>query len=412
MAENNNENNFMRGQGQGQGAPNQAQNNIPNQPNFQQTPPNNTNMQQGRPNFNPNQPQQPPRPQQFAGQGQGIPPRPQQTQQGAPQQQFAQNRQPQPQQPQGQPRPQMTPNAPNAANTNPENKKTLSEEDKERLYEFNKDNSEIKKQRKRVKKPTLTENARPLYKVRRLYSARFARRMDIEQMLEIARLRARANEGGKTGAALIGAAAKKTRRLVASLLIVFAILAVIGTGTLVTVLMLQEDRNNYNLDGEIVITNVEEVEAPIGNYMLGSDVEVPLNVRNDTGQTIILRLAVSMTANEALQFDIDEGLTDLRVEDLKFSYILSSSNSWYQETENGIEYLYYVGQLADDATISLFSGYKIDLVDPNGNYNDWANNRYGVELTFNVEVWSVNAVDIDSLDWAQGWKDLYTNVYV
>ena len=202
------------------------------------------------------------------------------------------------------------------------------------------------------------------------------------------------------------------KRLVASILIVFAILAVIGTGTLVTVLMLQEDRNNYNLDGEIVITNIDEVEADIGNYMLGSDVNVPLNVRNDTGQTIILRLAVSMTANEALQFDIDEGLTDLRVEDLKFSYILSSTNSWYQETENGIEYLYYVGQLADSATISLFSGYKIDLVDPNGDYNAWVNNRYGVELSFNVEVWSVNAVDIDSLDWAQGWKDLYNNVYV
>ena len=384
MAENNNENNFSSRVGQNSGTPNQPNNPAPNQPNFQQTPPNNTNMQQGRPNFNQNQP---PRQPQFAGQ------RPPVTSQS----------------PQGQPRPQMAPNVPN---NNSENKKTLSEEDKERLYEFNKDNTEIKKQRKRVKKPVLTENARPLYKVRRLYSARFARRMYFEQMLEIARLRALANEGGKKGAALIGAAAKKTKRLVASILIVFAILAVIGTGTLVTVLMLQEDRNNYNLDGEIVITNIDEVEADIGNYMLGSDVNVPLNVRNDTGQTIILRLAVSMTANEALQFDIDEGLTDLRVEDLKFSYILSSTNSWYQETENGIEYLYYVGQLADSATISLFSGYKIDLVDPNGDYNAWVNNRYGVELSFNVEVWSVNAVDIDSLDWAQGWKDLYNNVYV
>lgn len=306
---------------------------------------------------------------------------------------------------------------PNAPKRNVENQKTLTEEDRERLYEFNKDNSEIKKLKKRVKKPSLTENARPLYKVRRLYSARIARRMYFEQMLEIARLRALAGESGKKGAALIGAAAKKTRNLVVTLLIVFAILAVIGTGTLVTVLLLNEDRGNFELTGEIHITG-EDTTQRIDNYRLGTDITTPISINNETGQSIMMKITVTMTANDALALSLDEGITNgLDYNDLVFAFNLSNTNVWVQEYEyNSATYtktydFYYVGQVSNGGNMNIFSSYRIDLADPTESYNPWANGVYGVDLTFTVEAHSAKGVSPSTLGWPSEWLRAYQSLY-
>ncbi len=375
MAENNNENRF------GSDAPKSpTQPQFGGQPNFQQ---NNINTN-GQPMGNPQNIQRPTQP---ANMG------PQTT------------------------APQSQPQTPNAPKQNVDNKKTLTDEDRERLYEFNKDNTEIKKVKKRVKKPALTENARPLYKVRRLYSARIARRMYFEQMLEIARIRALAGESGRKGAALIGAAAKKTKNLVVTLLIVFAILAVIGTGTLVTVLLLNEERGNFELTGEIHITG-EDTEQKIDNYRLGTDITTPISISNETGQSIMMKITVTMTANDALAESLRENITNgLDYEDLIFDYSLANASVWVQ-SDNYLESsytkvynFYYVGQVANDGSMNIFSSYKIDLVDPSADYNPWANGVYGVNLTFTVEAHSAQGVNPMTLGWPSEWLDAYQQMY-
>ncbi len=327
--------------------------------------------------------------------------------------QFAQNQtRPNAQTPQGAPRgvnqgqPNMAQAPKNAQmpQQNFENKKVLTEEDKERLRAVNNGNAEIKKLKKRYKKATLTENARPLYKVRRLYSARLSHRLYFEHMLEIARLRALASESGKKGAALIGAAAKKTRNLVAALLIVFAILAVIGTGTLVTVLVINQDQRDLNLAERLEIVGQNEFEADINNYQLGTDTGRKLSVLNNDVQNVLLALHVTIEPNEALKNDIDSGATDLTLEQLEWNPNIVNSNNWFIQGNN----LYYIGSLEIGDELQIFDDYNLDLRDGYDTYNEWSNGRYGVVLNFSIEYHSQDAVNLDILNWPQGWKDAYS----
>ncbi len=303
-----------------------------------------------------------------------------------------------------QPQQPLNTGAPQMPKQNLENKKVLTEEDKQRLRNMNDGNAEIKKMKKRVKKPTLTENARPLYKVRRLYSARLSHRLYFEHMLEIARLRAIAGESGKKGAALIGAAAKKTRNLVATLLIVFAILAVIGTGTLVTVLVINQDQRDYNLLERLDILNQSTFTDPISNYQLGTNINRQCTVLNNDEQDLFIEFSVTMRANETLQNAITQGTTDLTLDQLECNLIAHNSSDWIYEGNS----LYYIGELAVGSQLTILDGYNITLRDGfEQNSAEWSNGSYGVILDFEITYYSVGGVSIDELNWPQAWENAY-----
>ena len=287
--------------------------------------------------------------------------------QNAPQQQN-------PQQPQQQ--------APQGASTGYEKKKTLSEEDKERLSNFNDSNDEIKKLRKRKKKAELTENARPLTKVRRLYSARIAHRVYPEQMQEINRLRTLAGEGGKKGAALIGRAAKRTRNLVASILLVFAILAVVGTGTLVTILMLNNEGDSVP-SGTIDFTDNTNIKQTITGYRMGDEIDEPITIANLTNRDLYFLFYVTISA------PTDAPLTEgLDYNDLEIEFLGVQSANWIKGTNNGIIYYttrnktpMFKNEDLTDNKIQIITGYKINLKD-GGDENAWTGKT--VVLTFNI----------------------------
>lgn len=402
MAEINNSNNNMNSNSNGSfNNPPQNPNNMTegqrfqNNPNFnaQQNPQfqQNPNMQGGNQRFAQNQrvnPQQYTQSQQNSGQNMSQQ-RPAQNQQG-----FTQN----------------SPQQPLSNQSGLQGKKTLSEEDKERLRKVARDNLDIKKLKKRVKKPSITENARPLFKLRSLYSAKLAHRMYYERMLEIAKLRALANEGGKKGAALIGTAAKKTRSLVATLLIVFAILAVVGTGTFVTISMLNRETPNYDFTGVLTIVDQNKVEAKVDNYVFGSDVNVPISINNSTGQIIFISFYIDMKPNEYLQDALDRGELDFSklVLSYKFGETFNPDN-WLIQNVDGTTYMYYYGQVGINSQLTIIDGYSIDLAEGETNHEDWVKNGYGVELTFTINYYSVPSVQaegLNSVPWPQEWKDV------
>ncbi len=402
MAEINNSNNNMNSNNNGSfNNPPQNPNNMTegqrfqNNPNFnaQQNPQfqQNPNMQGGNQRFAQNQrvnPQQYAQSQQNSGQNMSQQ-RPAQNQQG-----FTQN----------------SPQQPLSNQSGLQGKKTLSEEDKERLRKVARDNLDIKKLKKRVKKPSITENARPLFKLRSLYSAKLAHRMYYERMLEIAKLRALANEGGKKGAALIGTAAKKTRSLVATLLIVFAILAVVGTGTFVTISMLNRETPNYDFTGVLTIVDQNKVEAKVDNYVFGSDVNVPISINNSTGQIIFISFYIDMKPNEYLQDALDRGELDFSklVLSYKFGETFNPDN-WLIQNVDGTTYMYYYGQVGINSQLTIIDGYSIDLAEGETNHEDWVKNGYGVELTFTINYYSVPSVQaegLNSVPWPQEWKDV------
>lgn len=375
MADMNNENNFSNngfsnppsGNG-GSGAPNQGQNpqfgpqqqnpQFGNQPN---APQQNTNLQNsgGAPQNNPYQQQ------------------PRYNQQPTPNNQPNQPQNPNPQQPTQSPQ-----QAPQGASAGIDRKKTLSEEDKERLSDFNTGNDEIKKQRKRKKKPQITENARSLTKVRRLYSARIAHRIYPEQMQEINRLRALAEEGGKKGAALIGRAAKKTRNLVVSILIVLAILAVVGTGTLVTVLMLNKDTGSTPT-GTIDFTENTNIQQTITDYRMGTEIDAPIGIVNLTNRELYFLFYVTLGA------PTDAPLTEgLDYNDLEIEFLGVNPENWIAGEQNGIIYYetgaktpMYVNESTTNNQIQIITGYKIKVKE-GADESVWIGKS--VTLTFNI----------------------------
>ena len=402
MAEINNSNNNMNSNNNGSfNKPPQNPNNMTEGQRFQNNPnfnaqqnlqfQQNPNMQGGNQRFAQNQrvnPQQYAQSQQNSGQNMSQQ-RPAQNQQG-----FTQN----------------SPQQPLSNQSGLQGKKTLSEEDKERLRKVARDNLDIKKLKKRVKKPSITENARPLFKLRSLYSAKLAHRMYYERMLEIAKLRALANEGGKKGAALISTAAKKTRSLVATLLIVFAILAVVGTGTFVTISMLNRETPNYDFTGVLTIVDQNKVEAKVDNYVFGSDVNVPISINNSTGQIIFISFYIDMKPNEYLQDALDRGELDFSklVLSYKFGETFNPDN-WLIQNVDGTTYMYYYGQVGINSQLTIIDGYSIDLAEGETNHEDWVKNGYGVELTFTINYYSVPSVQaegLNSVPWPQEWKDV------
>ncbi len=260
----------------------------------------------------------------------------------------------------------------NASGSGPLNK---SEEDY--LARLAEQNYAIKKTTKRYSKSSITENARSLSKVRRLYSARMGHRYFPFPYKKVADLRDRA--GGAIKA--FGAAAKKTKRLVLTIVIIVAILATIGTGAAVAVMAINNKNANAFYEGQFVISETTNVPAHINSYILGQKIDLPLYVRNRTNQSVEVRFKIDTVAepDTPLYNAIRDGLVDPT--QLVITY-------YYDEAQWTMSdgYLYYIGgegYMPDsDKEIEVISGFAIDIASTTES-NKWVN--YQMTINFIVE---------------------------
>ena len=258
----------------------------------------------------------------------------------------------------------------------------LTEEEKAYLREISEENYLIKKNSKRYKRSSLTENARYLSKVRRLYSSKISHRYFFFPIIKVTNLRNRAGGDGKGGAALFSAAARRTKRLVISLVLVFAILAVTAVGTLVPLMVINSDpQNTFNRDG-FTIVNAAEVEGSIDDYVMGDMLDLPVLIRNNTNVPVEVRFHIELVAEAGS--DLAEAIEDgiLSLDDLEVIYNYDSLY-WEQRSDGN---LYYKSTLENSATenVELIKGFAIDLVDgASSTANEWEG--YSLRLNFIVE---------------------------
>ena len=261
------------------------------------------------------------------------------------------------------------------------NQGPLTAEEKEYLKQISEQNYLIKKTTKRFKRSSLSDNARYLSKIRRLYTSKIGHRYFYFPIIKVTNLRNRSDEKGKSGAALFSAAARKTKRLVVSLVIVFAILAVIGTGSFVTLTVINGPQNNYNPNG-FTIVNEDEISGNIDNYIMGDRVNLPVKIKNSTNSAVEVRFHIELVADQNSQLSnaIEEGA--LSLSDLVVTY--DFDDFYWELGSDG--YLYYKGLLESSETdeVELISGFTINLTDnATSDENDWEG--YSIRLNFIVE---------------------------
>lgn len=161
----------------------------------------------------------------------------------------------------------------------------LSKEEMEYLGKISDQNYFIKKRSKKVKGLSFNE-PRALSRVRRLYSLTFARKYYGFPPIQVKKLRDRS---GEDKAKLFGAAARRTRNLIISIVLIIAILATLGTGAVVAILAVNSGlHNNINTDG-LLIVNTDEIKSrAINNYSLGmwQDGKFYVKIRNTTNTDV------------------------------------------------------------------------------------------------------------------------------
>ncbi len=236
----------------------------------------------------------------------------------------------------------------------------------------------IKKTTKRYSKSSITSEARALSKVRRMYTAKVGHRYFGFPFKKVRDLRDRA---GSNRIASFGAAARKTKRLVLTIVIVFAILATIGTGAAVAVMAINNKNENFFDAGKFVITDTTKVPAYINNYILGQKIDLPILVKNRTGQDVEVRfyIAVEVLPDSDLERAVANGLVDLS--SLQFTYYYSQDN--WRMSEGMLYYVGTNGRMPDsDEEVEVISGFSIDIPSPEES-NKWVN--YSMRLNFIVE---------------------------
>lgn len=262
-------------------------------------------------------------------------------------------------------------------------KEPLSKEEEVYLRKIGEENYSIKKTSKRYKKATLTNNARALSKVRRLYTAKISHKYYFCPILKVRKLRDRAGDDKRDGAAIFGAAARKTKRLILSLVIAFAILAVIGTGSFVTLMVIQNDTQNaFNPDG-FTITNEDRIPGSIDNYWFGNDVYIPIKIQNQTAKKVEVQFAIWLEVIEGseLQEAIRHGL--LSTAELKIVYKYDETQ-WQLNEYNRLVYIGNNGVLKNSSEeIEVIHGFSIELIGDADEAYKWAN--YSLRLKFVVE---------------------------
>lgn len=236
----------------------------------------------------------------------------------------------------------------------------------------------IKKTTKRYSRASISSGAYSLSKVRRLYSARIGHKYYGCPIIQVNKLRGRAN-GGK-GAAF-GVAARKTKKLVLTIVIIVAILATLGTGAVVAVMAINNNLNNAFNHTEFIISNEANIPPNISNYVLGYQFELPIKIRNNTNQDVVVCFYISIKIEEDSELEraVAAGLVD--PSKLEISYVYDE-DLWRLVDDK----LYYIGNggvMADSAEdLQVISAFSIDI-ESTEESNKWVN--YSMTLVFNVE---------------------------
>ena len=246
-------------------------------------------------------------------------------------------------------------NAPKKENASSPEKKPLTADQKAYLNKVDDENYAIKKSVKKQKE-SLSDNARPLTKVRRMDSANTGEQYSSVPMNQVNDLRI-ANASDEQGGAFV-AAAKKTRNLIVTLIIVIAILAIIGAGSLVTMMVINNDTREVNLDTGLTFYNEGAITTQITNYQVGTMLEFPVGIVNDTNAGIDARFRINVVYDELYQSLAAKGL---QASDLSFEYRYSEQ-SWEERSgEDNEGWLFSKNSFnSSNNAIYIITGFKVN----------------------------------------------------
>ena len=243
-------------------------------------------------------------------------------------------------------------NQPEQLFNNDNKKRSLTPEELAYLEKIGNLNYVIKKTTKRFKRADLSNNARYLTKVRRLYTARIGRKYYFFPIKRVTYLRSLLGDEKKGAAALFGAAARKTRNLITTLIIIFALIAIIGTGSFVTLVVINNENQNINIDNGLTFTDEGSITVGIKDYRVGDVKEFPIEVTNDTNTNIEIRFRMNIkTEGEYWEKLVAKGV---EASDFSLEYVYSSQ-SW-ELKEDG--WLYSKSNFrSTDKQILIISGF-------------------------------------------------------
>ena len=251
----------------------------------------------------------------------------------------------------------------------------LSKDEMSYLQKLADQNYVIKKTTKRFKQATLAENARTLSKIRRLYSAKVGHRYYGYPIVSVNKLRGRV-EGGK-GAAF-GAAARKTKKLVLTIVIIVALLATLGTAAVVGVMVIGGGQGAQFVSDGLTISNSQNIPPSINSYILGEKVNLPIKIKNNTQKDVLVAFHIEMEIIEGS--DLERAVANSLVDPnkLKFTYYYDDSN--WGLVGGKLHYIANGGLMADSADdLEVISGFSIDI-DSTEESNKWINYQMRLKL--------------------------------
>lgn len=258
----------------------------------------------------------------------------------------------------------------------------LSKEEMQYLRKIGEQNFVIKKKIKKLKQAYPMEDARILSRVRRLYSLQFVRRYFGFPPHQVKKLRDRMGDDNRSR---FGAAAQRTKKMILTMVIIVAILATLGTGSVVAIMAINNSvTSNFASEG-LIIVNAEEIsKTPINGYVLGKKLDFGVYIKNSTNKPVNVCFYIDTVPGAALQDAIDRNLVD--PSQLMFTYYYDESK-WQLDAATGK--LYYIEnngvyEITDAATpaLQVISGFSLDIATGQES-NKWIN--YSLTLEFCVE---------------------------
>ncbi len=330
------------------------------------------------------------------------PPRPQQTQQSAAQNQARATAKFMP-----------TNMPPASANTSTGD---LNKEEIEYLRKISDQNFVIKKRLKKSKGRAFDE-PRALSKVRRLYSLNFARKYYGFPPVQVKKLRDRS---GDDKGAIFGAAARRVKKIILTMVILVAIIATLGTGAVVAIMAINSNSNIFVDENGLLIVNADQI-VPIDGYSLGQwqENDFIIKMRNQTNiaiKDVTFRITLSPIKGEydsddayaqrkkAFADALENGTIDPT--QLVFSYSYDKS-LWEMApgqqvyVDKGVIYgpmLKYIGgengiiqsSSNQDNDIQVIRNFAIDIVS-SAESNKWVN--FSMRISFVVQAENVDVKD-------------------
>ena len=298
---------------------------------------------------------------------------------------------------------------PASANTSTGN---LNKEEIEYLRKISDQNYFIKKRLKKRKGRAFDE-PRALSKVRRLYSLNFARKYYGFPSIQVKKLRERSGEDYR---AVFGAAARRVKKMILTMVIIVAVIATLGTGVVVTILAINTNSNIQVNPNGLVIVNADQI-VPIDGYSLGQWQEKGfiIKMRNDTKVSVKdVTFCITLSAAEVKEGDSDDdkkrkkafadALANGTIDPTKLVFSYSYDKSLWEMAQNQVVYvdndiiygpkLKYIGgengviqsSSNQDYDIQIINNFAIDILSSTES-NKWVN--LSMTISFVVEATEV-----------------------